>query len=285
MSIDRRTLLAVFPAVIAGAGVARAEDAGPVLQALEQSVGGRIGVYAENIATGAKLERRADERFHMCSSFKASLVACVLARIDRGEDRLDAPVAYGPKDILSYAPVAKAGLAKGELSVGEMCQGAVELSDSSCANLLMARIGGPPALTAFWRATGDAITRQDHYEPVNTQAGSDEDTTTPAAMAGSLRRFLLGDVLSPASRERLTGWMRDCKTGLDLLRSGLPKGWTVGDKTGNDGKAMLVDIAIAWPEPGKPLLITAYIDGDPAASRRVRRLMADIGSLVGQQLV
>ena len=82
-------------------------------------------------------------------------------------------------------------------------------------------------------------------------------------MTATLRRLLLGDVLSPASRERLTGWMRNCKTGLDLLRAGLPKGWSVADKTGNDGKAMLVDIAVAWPAIGKPLLITAYIDGGP----------------------
>jgi beta-lactamase class A len=286
MTIARRTVLAVAPALAAGATRAFGAGLSPSesLHQYERAIGGRIGLFAENQATGARIAWRADERFHMCSSFKASLVACVLARIDRGEDRLDAPVAYGPKDILSYAPVAKAGLAKGELSVGEMCQGAVELSDSSCANLLMARIGGPPALTAFWRATGDAITRQDHYEPVNTQAGSDEDTTTPAAMAGTLRRLLLGDVLSPASRERLTGWMRNCKTGRDLLRAGLPAGWTVADKTGNDGKAMLVDIAVAWPGAGQPLLICTYIDGGAVTSGEVRRLMANVGGLVGRQL-
>jgi beta-lactamase class A len=222
----------------------------------------------------------------MCSSFKASLAACILTRVDRGEDRLDAPVSYSEKDILPglNAPVAKAGLAQGELSVGELCQAAVERSDGACANLLLARVGGPAALTAFWRSTGDAVTREDHYEPVSTQAGSDEDTTTPAAMAGTLRRLLLGDVLSPASRERLTGWMRNCKTGVDLLRAGLPKGWTVADKTGNDGKAMLVDIAVAWPEDGKPLLITAYIDGGPVTPAQVRRLMADIGGLVGREI-
>jgi beta-lactamase class A len=282
MTIARRTLLATAPALVVGAACAFGAE--PSLREYERAIGGRIGLFAENQATGARIAWRADERFHMCSSFKASLAAAVLARVDRGEDWLDAPVGYGEKDLLSYAPVAKAGLAKGALSVGELCQGAVELSDNTCANLLLARIGGPPALTEFWRATGDTVSRADHYEPVSTQSGSVEDTTTPAAMAGTLRRLLLGDVLSPVSRERLTGWMRNCQTGLDLLRAGLPKGWTVADKTGNDGKAMLVDIAVAWPEPGKPLLITAYTDGGPEASRRVRRLMADIGRLVGREI-
>jgi len=286
MTIARRTVLTAVPAFIAG--TARAFAAGPSpaasLREYERAIGGRIGLFAENEATGARIAWRADERFHMCSSFKASLAAAVLARVDRGQERLDAPVSYSQKDILSYAPVAKAGLAKGELSVAELCQGAVELSDSTCANLLLARIGGPAALTAFWRATGDAVSRQDHYEPVSTQPNVIEDTTTPAAMTATLRRLLLGDVLSPASRERLTGWMRNCKTGLDLLRAGLPKGWSVADKTGNDGKAMLVDIAVAWPAIGKPLLITAYIDGGPVGSARARRLMKEIGALVGQEI-
>lgn len=282
LTIARRTLLAVAPVFLAGA--TRVFAAGPSLREYERAIGGRIGLFAENEATGARIAWRAGERFHMCSTFKASLAAAILARVDRGEDRLDAAVRYGEKDILSYAPVAKAGLARGALSVGELCQGAIELSDNTCANLLLARIGGPAALTAFWRATGDAVSRQDHYEPVSTQPGSVEDTTTPAAAAGTLRRLLLGDVLSPGSRERLTGCMRACETGLDLLRAGLPKGWTVADKTGSDGRAMLNDIAVAWPGAGQPLLVCAYIEGGRGSSRRVRALMADIGALVGREL-
>ena len=54
------------------------------------------------------------------------------------------------------------------------------------------------------------------------------DTTSPAAMAGSLRRFILGDVLSNASRELLTGWMRDRKTGTNSLACQYASG--VGDR-------------------------------------------------------
>src|SRR5215203_6830826 len=74
-----------------------AEEAPPALAAYERETGGRIGVYAENLASGAKIAWRADERFVMCSTFKASLAAFVLARVDRGEDRLEAMVGYGSK--------------------------------------------------------------------------------------------------------------------------------------------------------------------------------------------
>ncbi len=79
----------------------------------------------------------------MCSTFKASLVACVLANVDRGRARLDEMIAYGPNDLLEYAPVAKQNVDKGAMSVAEMCEAAVELSDNTCANALLARLGGP----------------------------------------------------------------------------------------------------------------------------------------------
>jgi beta-lactamase class A len=282
--VGRRTLLAAIPALIAGA--ARAEEATGAFEEHERTIGGRIGVFAQNTATGAAIAWRADERFAMCSTFKASLVACVLARVDRGEDALDRVVTYGEADLLEYAPTAKANLAKGQLTVAELCRGAVELSDNTCANLLLARIGGPAAMTAFWRAIGDDTTRLDHNEPVlnRTRPPDPQDTTTPAAMAGNLRRFILGNVLSPGSREMLTGWMRDCKTGLDMLRAGLPGGWTIGDKTGNNGKDALGDIAVAWPQPARPIVICTYTQGGLADQATLKSLLVDIGRMVGQQL-
>jgi beta-lactamase class A len=285
MLMHRRTLLAALPALVAVP--AWGEEAGSALEGYERSTGGRIGLYAENHKTGSKIAWRADERFAMCSSFKASLAACVLARVDRGEDSLDQVMTFDQKDIQEWAPTAKANLAKGSLSVGEACQGAVERSDNTCANLLVARIGGPDVLTEFWRKTGDAVTRLDHYEHEmsRSQPPDPSDTTSPAAMTGSLGSFILGDVLSPDSRARLTSWMRNCKTGLDLLRAGMPKGWAVADKTGSNGRDVVGDIAVAWPEPDHPLIMAVYTQGGSAEPKQLRRVLADIGKLIGERLV
>jgi beta-lactamase class A len=283
-TIARRTLLTAVPVVLAG--VAYGEEAAPLIETYERTTGGRLGLFAENLRSGTRIAWRAGERFAMCSTFKASLAACVLARVDRGEDHLDAMIAYGPSDILGYAPVAKANLAKGGLSVADMCQAAVELSDNTCANMLLARIGGPTAMTAFWRATGDTVTRLDHHEPElnRSQPPDIRDTTTPEAMARSLHRFVLGDVLSPTSRGWLIGWMRDCKTGTELLRAGLPSNWVVGDKTGNNGKDALGDIAVAWPRAERPVVICAYTQGGTATGPQLRQLLTDVGKLVGRRL-
>jgi beta-lactamase class A len=148
-----------------------------------------------------------------------------------------------------------------------MCKATVELSDNTCANLLLARSGGPAALTAFWRATGDTVSRLDHNEPELNRSppGDPHDTTTPAAMAGNLRRFLLGDALSQGLREHLTEWM-------------------VGCKTGNNGKDASGDIAIAWPKAGGPVLICAYTQGGSPTPPQFEAIFAEVGRMVGRQL-
>jgi beta-lactamase class A len=252
----------------------------------ERESGGHIGLYAENLRTRAKITWRAHERFVMCSTFKASLAACVLASVDRGQARLDELIAYGPDDLMEYAPVAKQNLEKGAMSVADMCEAAVELSDNTCANALLARVGGPSALTAYWRSIGDSVSRLDHNEPELNRSplGDPHDTTTPSAMAGNLQSLILGNVLSPNSRERITGWMLGCKTGDNRLRAGLPKDWRVGDKTGNNGKDAFGDIAVTWSTSGEPVLICAYTRGGAPTPAQVETVFAGIGRFVGMHL-
>ena len=296
MTIDRRTLLAAAPALalpaLFPAGQAAAFPLlGPApapIKAYERKTRGKVGLYAQNLETGRTLTWRAGERFVMCSTFKASLVACVLSRVDMGQEHLDRMVPYGERDLLDYAPVAKAkdNLARGALSVEAMCRGAVELSDNTCANLLLAAVGGPAGLTNFWRTTGDGVSRLDANEPELNRSppGDPHNTTTPAAMAATLKRYVLGPVLMPPSRERLTNWMLGCQTGGNRLRAGLPKGWMVADKTGNNGKDAAGDIAIAWIGPGKPVLICAYTQGGSARADDHDELFAGLGRVVGQAL-
>lgn len=251
MPLDRRSLLASLCWM--AASPAFAADALPELESYERETGGRIGVYAENLGTGAKLTWRADERFVMCSTFKASLAACVLARVDRGEEQLAAMIPYGKADLLDYAPVAKQNLATGRMSVAEMCKAIVELSDNTCANLLLARIGGPAALTTFWRSLGDTTSRLDHNEPELNRSppGNPHDTTTPAAMAGNLRRLVTGEALSPSSRAQLTEWMVGCKTGANRLRGGLPAGWAIGDRPATTARMHRAISRWSGPTPGR----------------------------------
>ncbi len=282
----RRELLLCGPALIASKASGQEAPVAAIAQ-YERSSGGHVGYHAMNVATGRTMVWRPDERFVMCSTFKASLAALILRRVDRRQDDLDARIAYGPSDIQDWwAPVAKANVQKGGLTVREMCEAAVEQSDNTCANLLLARVGGPSQITAFWRSLGDGTSRLDAPEPYlnRTPPGGVESTTTPRAMAGTLSTLALGNVLADGSRRTLTGWLVGCKTGGDRLRSGLPGAWTTGDKTGNNGADAAGDIAVTWTPSSAPIVIAAYTRGGAPTAEQFKAVFQGVGRLVAAGL-
>ncbi|WP_039903377.1 class A beta-lactamase [Acetobacter tropicalis] len=282
----RRHFLWGSSALLAAPAIA-GTSAPTVISQYENETGGHVGFYAENTKTGATLGWRTDERFVMCSTFKASLAACVLARVDGGLDALERPLSYTAADIGDlYAPVAKANLAKGQMTIRELCAGAVEQSDNTCANLLLTHIGGPSVLTAFWRHLGDKTTRLDDVEPYlnRTPPGAIQNTTTPRSMAFILQHLVSGPVLSAPSRTILTDWLIRCRTGEHRLRAGFPSAWKIGDKTGNNGKDAAGDIAVIWPHPETSIVVCAYTRGGHPTEQQLSSVFAGIGKLVATRL-
>ncbi|MFF2049403.1 L2 family extended-spectrum class A beta-lactamase [Stenotrophomonas bentonitica] len=256
--------------------------------ALEAASGGRLGVTLLNTGTGWRTGNRQDERFPMCSTFKFVLSAAVLHLADQGRLALDQRIPVRQQDMLSHAPVTTRHIGK-DVTVRDLCRATMITSDNPAANLLLGVVGGPAGVTAFLRANGDAVTRNDRLEPEMNRftPGDPRDTTSPAAMAASLQRFVLGDVLKPASRQQLADWLIDNETGDARLRAGLSKAWRVGDKTGSNGEDTTNDIAILWPlAGGAPWVLTSYLQGatvDDAGRNDVLRQVAVIAEGIMQQ--
>lgn len=282
MMIRRRTLLAGLAALAPGAALA-AETG---LAALEQRSGGRLGVYAFVPGTRRSLAHRPDERFAMCSTFKALLAAAVLARIDRGEEKPDRPLVLTKDDMVAYAPVTEKHLALGSITVEEACRAIVEVSDNPAANLLLKTIGGPPGLTAYAASLGDKVTRLDRYEvELNTALeGDPRDTTSPRAMARSLERILIGGALPAPARETLKGWMEASSSGRNRLRKDLPAGWRAADKTGTGMNGSTNDIAVFWPPAGRPVVVTCYLTETEAPLEIREAVHAQVGALAARTL-
>ena len=256
-----------------------------VLEGIEQRVGGRLGMALFD-DTGTQLRSyRGDERFAMCSTFKLPLGAAVLENVEDGSFALDDAIAFGADDILEYAPVVSESVSAGEMTVAELAEAASTVSDNSAANLLLAQIGGPEGLTAFFRRHGDDVTRLDRTEPTLNEnvSGDPRDTTTPVAMAGLVQHLVLGDGLEPASREMLAGWTIASTTGLRRIRAGLPEGWRAGDKTGTCWTAYN-DVAIVWPTESDPFVLVIYIDRPEATPRLVNQAFAEIGELAASYM-
>ncbi len=280
-SVDRRALIFALPAL----GLAApALAATPDFAAIERASGGKLGLFVIDAGSGRTLSWRADSRFPFCSSFKAPLAAFVLWKVDHGELRLGQPVRFAPSDVIPYwAPITRPHLADGSMPLQALCAAAVEYSDNIAANALLRTTGGPSALTAWMRERGDDAFQLSHDEPLLNHArfGDAVDTTTPRAMAETFRRFALGEVLTPASRARWTGWLVANTTGGKRLRAGLPADWRAGDKTGtwNEGWFSTVDIAVAWPPGRAPLVISGFVTGQPSTAAG-ETVLAEVGRQV-----
>ncbi|MGY3038964.1 beta-lactamase class A [Rhodanobacter sp. TND4EL1] len=251
------------------------------LAALERKYGGRLGVSMLDTGSGQQAGHRTDERFLMCSTFKLLAVATVLGRVDKGREQLDRRITYGKEVLLAWAPVTSRHVGADGMTVGELCEAAITMSDNTAANLLLASLGGPAVVTAFVRTLGDPLTRLDRIEPELNVGGPGDlrDTTTPAAMLGDMRALLLGDALAAVSRQRLIGWLRACSTGLDKLRGGLPAGWDAGDKTGSGAQGESNDVAILWPPRRAPMLVTAYYAPATPDKATSVRVLAEVGRI------
>jgi beta-lactamase class A len=261
---------------------ADASDVQLRLAALERKHGGRLGVAILDTDNGRRIGHRADERFMLCSTFKMLLAGATLARVDRGAEHLDRRLVFGKDAVLSYAPVSSHHVGPPGMTIAELCSAAVSLSDNTAANVLLANLGGPAALTAYVRTLGDNVTRLDRNEPTLNRPAPDgvSDTTTPASMLNNLRVLLLGDALSDGSAKQLATWMRETTTGLTRLRAGLPRDWLAGDKTGSAYDATN-DLVIGWRPTSKPLLVSAYYAAAHLDDDARSAVLADVGRIVG----
>ncbi|MBM9401463.1 class A beta-lactamase [Gluconacetobacter azotocaptans] len=278
-TLTRRSFGLCVPALIA-ARTAHAHDiTGDTVAAIERRHGGRLGVWAVDTGSGRSLAHRADERFLMCSTFKGVLAALILSRVDAGRDSLSALVPYGEKDIVGHSPVSAAHVAQGALPVGTLCAAIVLYSDNGAANLLLARIGGPQALTAYMRTLGDGTTRSDRYEVAASRKSGDLDTTTPRAIVETARTILLGHALSPRSRTMLEGWMVACRTGSARLRAAFPPDWIAGDKTGT-GNDSCNDYAIVRRAGRSPLMMACYYDAPGLGQAQQEAVLQKVGAAI-----
>ncbi len=257
-----------------------------MLAKIEADSGGRLGVALLDQQNGARAGHRSDERFPICSTFKVLAAGAILARVDAGKERLDRRIVFQARDLVAYSPITKERTGGAGMSVAELCEAAMTVSDNTAANLLLASLDGPSGVTAFARSLGDEVTRLDRIEPELNEAapGDPRDTSSPAAMASNLHTLLFGDTLSAAGKNQLTQWLVACKTGNARIRAGLPSGWRVGDKTGTGERGTANDIAIAWPPGRSPILIAAYLTRSQQTDEQRNATLAAVGRAAAAEL-
>ncbi|MFE9119985.1 class A beta-lactamase [Streptomyces sp. NPDC007172] len=260
---------------------AATHDVADALRQLEASHDVRIGAYALDTVTGRFVSYRGGESFPSLSTFKAMACAAVLDRARRTEPGLlDKVVHWKASDEVANSPVTQGQGAKG-MTVAELCRAAITRSDNTAGNMVLHQIGGPQGMTRYYRSLGDPVSRLDRWEPElnDWRPGERRDTTAPAAMGRDLAKTSLGCALAPADRDTLNTWLRGTVTGGERIRAGLPKDWTVGDKTGTtDAYGSAHDIAVAWPKSGHPVIIAVYTNHAAAEAPADNAVIASTAS-------
>ncbi|MDH6193422.1 beta-lactamase class A [Mycobacterium frederiksbergense] len=288
MGLPRRRILVGSLVAAAAVGVGVSNTATAAAAPLDDQIAGfesrynaLIGLYAADLNSGRTLTHRSDEMFALCSTFKTYAAARVLQMVGRGQQSLDHRVFVDPEAILPNSPVTETH-AGSEMTLGELCQAALQRSDNTAANLLLATIDGPAGITAFARSVGDERTRLDRWEVELNSAipGDPRDTSTPAALAVGYRAVLTGDALNPPQRRQLEDWMRANQTS--SMRAGLPPGWTTADKTGSGDYGSTNDAGVAYGPDGQRLLLvmmTRSQTDDPKAAN-LRPLIGELTAAV-----
>lgn len=288
-TLFRRTLSIAalsLPLLLASApSFARPSDIHQQLAALEKKANGRLGVALIDTADNSQTLYRADERFAMCSTSKVMAAAAVLKQSETQKDLLNQRIAIKPSDLINYNPIAEKHV-NGTMTLAELAAAALQYSDNTAMNKLIAHLGGPGNVTAFARAIGDETFRLDRTEPTLNTAipGDPRDTSTPLAMAQTLRNLTLGAALGEAQRAQLVTWLKGNTTGAASIKAGLPAAWVVGDKTGSGDYGTTNDIAVIWPEHRAPLILVTFFTQPAQHAQSRRDVLASAAKIVTENL-
>lgn len=288
MRTSPMTALLKFPIAIFfsfWAFIASADGHRSLIQTVERIAGeieAQVGFAAYDLESGQRWEYQADQRFAMSSTFKTLACAALLHRVDAGQESLDRRVSFSESDLVTYSPITEKHAGGQAMSLADLCEAALTMSDNTAANLVLQALGGPEKVTLFARVLGDDVTRLDRWETELNEAvpGDNRDTTTPNAMVKNLHNLLLGDVLSRKSRDQLYDWLKRNQVADGLFRAAVPEGWIVADRTGAGGFGSRSITAIFWPPERQPIVVALYLTQTEASFSERNKAITEIGEAI-----
>lgn len=274
---------------------------------------GTVGIAVRDLQTGETLAMNGDTLFPMASAYKIAVAGRIFALVDAGELRLDDPLALDPA-LASEGGIAWMFARPGAtLSVDRLLQLMLQKSDNNATDVLVARAGGPQAITRFvtglgvtglrvdsdtvhllYRAMGirpltgtfrqnaEAARRADPQialrdlrdQPNLAFAQEVEDSATPTAMLDLITAYESGRALSPASTQRLFTIMAGCETGKGRIPAMLPPGTAVAHKTGSLN-GIGNDVGVVRLPDGRRFAVALFVMKDGRGHKARDRIMAE----------
>ena len=246
----------------------------PEIEKLAKITDGVVGMSALHVESNRRVSFHGSEKFPMASSFKVPIAVQLLSRVDKGEVRLDQMVTLEPHDLHPGSGTLtglfnKPGVS---LSVRNLMELMLLISDNSATDLVLRLAGGPEAVTAKMRSLGidgisvnrptvglitdwigaklppesewtpgawsklyNAISPADKAAAADRFNHDDRDTAQPDAMRALLEKIYARQLHKPESADLLLDIMRRCQTGDARIKGMLPPDTIVAHKTGSIG--------------------------------------------------
>ncbi|QUM76713.1 class A beta-lactamase [Moritella sp. 24] len=251
------------------------------ISAIEQRISGRIGVAVLDTQNKQTWTYNGDAHFPMMSTFKTLACAKMLSESANGNLDPSTSSLIKAEELIPWSPVTKT-FVNNTITVAKACEATMLTSDNTAANIVLQHIGGPQGVTAFLREIGDEESQLDRIEPELNEAkvGDLRDTTTPKAIVTTLNKLLLGDVLLDMDKNQLKTWMQNNKVSDPLLRSILPQGWIIADRSGAGGNGSRGITAMLWHSERQPLIISIYLTETELAMVMRNEIIVEIGKLI-----
>jgi beta-lactamase class A len=283
------------------------------LARLSKPADGVVGIAAWRLdGRGPRVLVNADNPFPMASTFKVAVAGAILSKVDRGEISLDQLVPVPHAMMVESEGLAATFRYEGvSVSVKNLLELMLTVSDNTATDVLTKLAGGPAAVTAWVRGQGIEGLRVDrdtsglirdffHIGPgsfpealaaavkadpkleergdkLNPAFDNDpRDTATPLAMGTLLERFFTGKALSPASTKLLTDIMERNTTGKARIRGRLPEGTAVAEKTGTIGGSLNNVGLVTLPDNDGKIIVAVFIKESRKPFDDRERVIADV---------
>ena len=251
--------------------VAAPADLRQQLTGLGRNFDGKVGMAVVSLNDGWEIDWNANTLFPQQSCSKLWVAITAMDAVDRGKVSLDQPVTLTPADLtLFHQPIREKVLATGSYTttLGSLLFQAITESDNTANDKLMRAVGGAPAVRAMiarkglgsirfyngeralqsktagmpWKQSyslGSAFWDARAALPVKTRTAafkrylaSPYDGASPHAIADALAALKKGELLQPASSEKLLSIMGQTRTGGMRVKAALAPGWDWNHKTG-----------------------------------------------------
>ena len=287
---------------------------------LAKGAGGIVGVSVIHLETNRRVLLNGGQRFPMASSFKVPIAVQLLSRVDRGEIALDQMIQLQQNDLHPGSGTIsdlfnQPGVA---LSVRNLMELMLLISDNSATDVCLRLAGGPEAVTARMRAIGingidvnrstarliadwigigqtppetelsltvfdelaKAVKPEERKAAATRFDADPRDTSTPEGMTALLERIYRKDLLKPDSAELLLDIMRRCRTGEARLKGLLPVGTVVAHKTGTIGGTTNDVGILTLPDDAGHVAIAVFVKSSDKEVSTRERAIAEIARAV-----